>query len=1214
MPHSTDRNLLTGILAWQLGLVGCDQLLTAMDAWILESEQPLEIILFRRGVLTQQKMDWLRKIVDQHLEFHGNDLRSSLRSLNASRELRTGLESLDDPHLQATVAQLVWSDDSSGVIDVGPPVAPADGIPDLGPAQRFQVVRPHARGGLGEVFVAKDLELNREVALKAIQGQYCDDEVSLSRFLLEAEVTGGLEHPGIVPVYGLGKNADGRPFYAMRFIRGESLKETIERLHARGPVDYSSLEFRQLLGRFVDVCQAIEYAHSRGVLHRDLKPANIMLGKFGETLVLDWGLAKPAGMSSHPSVADEAAWQYASELEATRAGVIIGTPGFMSPEQAAGQVVLMGPTTDIYSLGATLYQMLTAQGPIGAHRSTTLNPQSNSPKLTVVEVLRRVKRGEYLPPRDVNPGIPAPLAAICVKAMALQPGDRYPSAADLAADIERYLADEPVSAFVEPLTIRARRWMKWHQTLVGSTAAAAVVTAIALGIFGAVVKGKNSSLAAANAAIEKQSEQILQQFETLTSARQDAQRSADEARAVLKFFENRVLAAARPESQDGGLGVKVTVREAIDAADPLIPEAFANQPLVEASLRNTLGVTYSYLRLDQRAIAEHSRARELRAAHLGPEHPSTLESMNNLAVAFQESGQVAAALPLFEQTLQATQSRLGAADPETLTALGNLAMAYKLAGKLDLALPLLEQTLERRQTQLGPDHPQTLTSMNNLANAYLDAGQLDQDIPLFEEALERRRAKLGPEHPHTLMSMNGLAMAYKHAGRLDRAVPLLEQALQLLKTRLGPEHPVTLTSMNNLAMVYSETGQSKLALALLRETLDLRQAHLGTRHPDTLVSLTNLASVNYVAGNLDQARLLFQQTLPLLSDQFGPDHPLTLTAMNNLAKTYQSQSRLDQALPLFGQALELTRNRFGSEHRETLVAMTNLALAAVAAGQFERALPLLQESLDLQTARHGADHPDSIAAQYNLARALQAAGQAERSLPLFEQALARQRAQLGAEHPHTLTLMNNLALAYQSAGRVESSVPLLEQTLQIRQTHSGATHPDTLASMDNLARTYLVIGKPDQALPLFEQYVHGHLPQLKRESPAFAYVLSNTSLELLKYQQFAAAEPYLRECLEIRQRLLPDDWTTSNTQSMLGGALAGQKKFAEAEPLLLAGWTGLRDRARQVPPNGKIRILESYQRLVDCYTAWGKPAEAEHWQQELDRSRSTLGDTPPPRG
>jgi tetratricopeptide (TPR) repeat protein len=337
---------------------------------------------------------------------------------------------------------------------------------------RFQVLRPHARGGLGEVFVAHDCELNRQVALKEIQGQYADDADSRARFLLEAEVTGSLEHPGIVPIYSLGHYPDGRPFYAMRFVHGDSLQDALESFHnADGPKrdpGQRSLELRKLLARFLAVCDAIAYAHSRGVLHRDIKPANILVGPYGETLVVDWGLAKPGGQTPASGLDTEPALQPSSAdaVAKTLAGAVKGTPAYMSPEQTAGRVDLMGPASDVYSLGATLYHLLTGHRPF-EDKDTQ-------------EMLRRVRKGLFQPPRQVNKQVPAALDAICRKAMAREPKDRYPTAKALADDVEHWLADEPVAAYREPLPARARRWARRHRPLVAGVAAM-LLTALVLG-------------------------------------------------------------------------------------------------------------------------------------------------------------------------------------------------------------------------------------------------------------------------------------------------------------------------------------------------------------------------------------------------------------------------------------------------------------------------------------------------------------------------------------------------------------------------------------------------------------------------------------------------------------------------------------------------------------------------------------------------------------
>jgi WD40 repeat protein/tRNA A-37 threonylcarbamoyl transferase component Bud32 len=339
--------------------------------------------------------------------------------------------------------------------------------------------------------------LGREVALKEIQTGHAADAVSRGRFVREAEITGGLEHPGVVPVYGLGRYDDGRPYYAMRFIRGESLQEAIKKLHTH----QEGYLLRGLLTRFIAACNAIAYAHSRGVIHRDIKPSNVMLGPYGETLVVDWGLAKVIGRESadgEDSAPAEATLRPPSgESSATQAGSALGTPAFMSPEQARGEVTNLGPATDIYSLGATLYTLLTGRPPIQG-RSTA-------------ELLENVRLGNWKPARQLQANVPKPLEAIASKALALKAGERYGTALELAGDVERWLADLPVTAYRDPLAARLWRWGRRHKPLVASAVVLLLTGVLGLAL-GLVFLGR------ANAQIQHERDQVEQQHsEAVTS-------------------------------------------------------------------------------------------------------------------------------------------------------------------------------------------------------------------------------------------------------------------------------------------------------------------------------------------------------------------------------------------------------------------------------------------------------------------------------------------------------------------------------------------------------------------------------------------------------------------------------------------------------------------------------------------------------------------------
>jgi serine/threonine-protein kinase len=427
--------------------------------------------------------------------------------------------------------------------DGGTPV-----LPDTGPKQRdrYAFTRLHAKGGLGIIWLARDCETGREVALKELQPEDAPNPAAWARFIQEAKITAQLQHPGIVPVYDVAQDPkDCQPFYTMRFVAGRTLSEAIHQYHKNQEPEFQQREFRGLLEAFIAVCNAISYAHSRGVVHRDLKGQNVILGDFGEVMVLDWGIAKvmdtKAGADcvsigtalchasppqpsatraeeakdASPVMGEQATRRYhASDCnERTLHGTILGTPGYMAPEQAAGSVDRIDPRTDVHGLGAILYEILTGQLPFVGLDAGLLSEDAST------EICRRIVHEPPIRPRKLLRHTPPALEAVCLKALAKRPGDRYQSAHELSQEIRRWLDDEAVTVYRDSWTVQAARWLKRHRMgvsgFVGALATLICIAAMTILLAAASERERIAQMRAE--AYQRQLEKVQAQLSTLTS-------------------------------------------------------------------------------------------------------------------------------------------------------------------------------------------------------------------------------------------------------------------------------------------------------------------------------------------------------------------------------------------------------------------------------------------------------------------------------------------------------------------------------------------------------------------------------------------------------------------------------------------------------------------------------------------------------------------------
>ncbi len=522
---SSDRNLLLGIVALQMDFISRDSLIAAMHHWTLDKSRLLSEVLVTLGYLGQADRLVLESLVERRIAHNGGDLARSLSALTFVTPPRSTLESLGDPDIQQSLSKLGVTRTQANVgIDPEGTGPWGKTGPDAG--SRYRILYLHDQGGLGSVFLARDAEVNREVALKQLKEEIASDQQCRARFAFEAEITGNLEHPGVVPVYGKGEYSDGRPYYAMRFIRGDNLKIAVDRLHKDPALKLDAgarhHEFQKLMRRFLVVCETISYAHSRGIIHRDLKPRNILLGPYGETLVVDWGLAKVVGHKEEHDPSDATLRPPSSgDVQETNEGDRLGTAAYMSPEQARGEVQRLGTPTDIYSLGATLYYMLTGRAPFT--------------ELDVPKLLIKVERGEFSPPREVKPGVARPLEAVCLRAMALLPEDRYSSPRALADDLEYWLADQPVSAYREPLSTRAMRWVRRRKQWVAAAALLVLLSLIGLALHDVRLGQEQGRTKSALEKLGQEQELTKQALEVARQERLRTKQALDQAAGQLKM-------------------------------------------------------------------------------------------------------------------------------------------------------------------------------------------------------------------------------------------------------------------------------------------------------------------------------------------------------------------------------------------------------------------------------------------------------------------------------------------------------------------------------------------------------------------------------------------------------------------------------------------------------------------------------------------------------
>jgi tetratricopeptide (TPR) repeat protein len=752
-------------------------------------------------------------------------------------------------------------------------------------------------------------------------------------------------------VLDAGSTPQGAPYFVMEYVAGVPITAYC---------DNYRLSIRDRLELFMHVCEGVQHAHQKAIIHRDLKPSNILVTKVDDRAspkIIDFGVAKAMGQ------------KLTADTMFTRAGVLVGTPEYMSPEQAGSSGEDIDTRTDVYSLGIILYELLVGALPIELRR------------IAFEEFLRRLREEEPSKPstkiRTQDPATSTELArkrqteavalakqirgdldSITLKALEKDRTRRYGSPTDFAADIGRYLKNEAVQAVPASAAYRARKFARRHRAPLITACAFVLVLVVA-----AVVSIRQSIRANKEAAV---------------------------AQAVNDFLQNDLLAQASAATQSGPSAKPdpdLKVRTALDRAAVRVTGKFDRQPEVEAAIRDTIGQTYTDLGLYPEARNQFERAMDLRRRVFGADAPETLKTMGRLGMTAFFQSNYTEAEALLSQTLEAARPALGPQHPITLNSMTNLASVYRRQGKYAQAGALVSQALEIKRRTIGPESPSTLTSMSVLAEIYDEQGQYAQAEALINQALGIRRRVSGTEHPDTLILMNNLANVYESQGKHAQAEALHSQTLDIRRRVLGPDHPYTLSSMSNLAVVYDAQGKYAEAEALLNQAIDIRRRVLGSEHSLTLLSMNNLALVYLEEGRYAQAETLGSQTLETQRRVLGGEHPETLTSMDSQASIYSAEHKYAQAEALFDKTLEIQRHVLGLEHPSTLNTLSDFAFMYQRQGKY--ALAETYSSQALAGRRHalGSENPDTMVSAANLAVADLSQGKFAESEPLAREAL-----------------------------------------------------------------------------------------------------------------------------------------------------------------------------------------------------------------------------------
>ena len=886
----------------------------------------------------------------------------------------------------------------------------------IGPYRLLEAI---GEGGFGVVYLAERREpMVQRVALKVIKPGM-DTKAVVARFEQERQALAVMDHPNVARVLDGGVTPTGRPYFVMELVKGQPITAFADR---------QRLTIRERLEVFIPVCEAVQHAHMKGLIHRDNKPSNILVAPGGEgnapvVKVIDFGVSKAISQT----LTDRTIF--------TEQGQIIGTPEYMSPEQAEMGLSDIDTRTDVYSLGVVLYELLSGTLPFD---SKTLRGAGYAEIQRIIREVDAPRPSAKLSTADDKTGgeiakarqadreriageLRRELEWIPMKALRKDRTRRYASAESLAADVRRYLEGKPLEAAPESQTYLLRKFVRRNRVQVAAAGAVAF----------ALVVGVAATGLALDRALAAEAGLKTQLAETVKAQVAERER-ADQLKKVSEF-QSRML--SQIDTTKAGADLMADVRARFAAA-------------LESTGRSDAEVASQASHFDellQRVNATDAAAALIDRTILRP-------AIETIGTQFKD-------------------------DPSTDASLRQaLADLYCMIGRYDAAFPLQESALATRRRVLGEEHPDTLTAIHNMGSVLKKLGRLDEAEPYHREALEKSRRALGEEHPDTLASLSSMGSLLSVQGKLAEAEPLYREALDRRRRVLGEEHPDTLVSISNMGFLLGSLGKLDEAEPFHREGLEKSRRVLGEEHRDTLGAIRNMGGVLRAQGRLAEAEPYYREALAKSRRVLGEDHPETLTSINNMGGLLRAQGKLAEAEPFTREALEKRRRLLGEEHPETLTSINNTAALLLTLGKLAEAEPLFREALERRRRVLGEEHPETIISIGNMGFLLRAQGNLAEAEPYLREAVEKSRRTLGEEHPNTLVGIGSLARLLQQQRRYQDVVDLLAPIeASARKTLIGSNPTQLAGFLAALGRARAGIGSDAERLALAEaNLIEGH--------------------------------------------------------------------------------------------------------------------------------------------